>query len=192
MIHIISGTNRPNSRSLTLAKQVMAFHEKQFEDVRLVNLEELDMSSLNGEQYSKNKPEHIESLVEELTASQGFVIVCPEYNGSMPGILKYFIDHWRFPDTFEYRPVCFIGLGGRYGGLRPVEHLQQVFGYRNAFIFPERVFVANVWNHFDENGVTDETLVGLLKKQAEGFKSFVTAINNSGLDANTFLSNNLN
>ena len=47
----------------------------------------------------------------------------------------------KFPESFEKRPVCFTGLGaGIWGALRPVEQLQAIFGYRNAYLFPERVF----------------------------------------------------
>jgi len=108
-------------------------------------------------------------------------MIIPEYNGSMPGALKLFIDHWKFPDSFERRPVCFVGLGGRFGGLRPVEHMQQIFGYRNAFIFPDRVFLCNVWNLVENDKLMDETIDQLLNKQIKDFSRFVAALKNDGL-----------
>ena len=83
-------------------------------------------------------------LIDRIDRAEGLYLICPEYNGSYPGVIKTFIDYWSYPKSFEKRPVCFTGLGGVFGGLRPVEHLQQIFGYRNAFIFPERVFLQNV------------------------------------------------
>ncbi|MNL63043.1 NADPH-dependent FMN reductase [compost metagenome] len=106
----------------------------------------------------------------------------------MPGILKYFIDHMKFPESFEYRPVCFVGLGGLFGGLRPVEHLQQIFGYRNAFIFPERVFIMNAFKVISKEGeISDETVKTLLHKQAVGFQKFVHALASHKLDANAVI-----
>ena len=65
----------------------------------------------------------------------------------MPGALKLFIDLLPYPESFEGRPICYIGIAsGQFGALRPVEHLQQVFGYRNAYNFPKRVFVPAVHN----------------------------------------------
>ena len=48
--------------------------------------------------------------------------------------------------VFEHRAVSFVGLGGRWEDCDPIEHLQQVFGYRNSFQYPDRVFITNVWD----------------------------------------------
>jgi NAD(P)H-dependent FMN reductase len=57
--------------------------------------------------------------------------------------------------------------------MRPVEHLQQVFGYRNAFNFPKRIFVAKVHEFIDaEKGILDDDLVARLKNQAHSFVEF--------------------
>jgi hypothetical protein len=54
--------------------------------------------------------------------------------------------------------------------LRPVEHLQQVFGYRNAYNFPRRVFIPAVHEVADpENGITDQNIKNRLSEQAEQF-----------------------
>jgi NAD(P)H-dependent FMN reductase len=175
MIHIIVGTNRTGSNSLKIAK----IAEKRFAalgvETQLVELEKLPVQELTGDMYgAKEKyPKAILATIESLNESDGFYIVCPEYNGSMPGILKYFIDFWEYPKTFENRPVAFIGLGGRFGALRPIEHLQQVFGYRNAYIFPERVFVTNVWTGLGEDGLLDETLDKIWMNQIQRFSKFV-------------------
>jgi chromate reductase, NAD(P)H dehydrogenase (quinone) len=115
------------------------------------------------------------------------VFVVPEYNGSFPGVLKMFIDYWKYPETFEFRPVAFVGLGTRWGGLRPVEHLQQVFGYRNAFVFPHRVFVSNVHSALKDGKFIDPMINDLLKTQARDFVKFIHALKHQGLDANSKL-----
>jgi len=54
-----------------------------------------------------------------------------------------------------------------------VEQLQAIFGYRNAYVYPERVFLPQVYNLLDESGkIKDAELLGRLKKQAEGFVTF--------------------
>jgi chromate reductase, NAD(P)H dehydrogenase (quinone) len=175
MIHIIVGTNRPGSNSLKVAQ----IAKKRFTDLNvdttLIELEKLPVHQLTGDMYGKKElfPKEISAVIESLNHSNGLYIVCPEYNGSMPGILKYFLDFWEYPKTFENRPVAFVGLGGRFGGLRPVEHLQQIFGYRNAYIFPERIFITNVWNGLSPNGLLDETLDKLWMNQIQRFSKFV-------------------
>jgi NAD(P)H-dependent FMN reductase len=66
---------------------------------------------------------------------------------------------------------------GIWGAIRPVEQLQAIFGYRNAYIFPERVFLPGIHNLLDENGrLTDPELLGRLRKQVEGFVDFVECL----------------
>jgi len=107
--------------------------------------------------------------------SAGLHVVTPEYNGSVPGVLKYFIDMLKFPESFEHRPVCFTGLAaGMWGALRPIEQLQAIFGYRNAYLFPVRVFMPQIYNLLDEAGkIKDTELLARLKSQADGFVGFV-------------------
>src|SRR5262249_16899887 len=99
----------------------------------------------------------------------------------VPGVLKYFIDMLKFPESFERRPVCFVGLSaGIWGALRPVEQLQAIFGYRNAFIYPERVFVPQINSQLDENKrLKSAEILGRLKSQAEGFIKFVDCLQKS-------------
>lgn len=152
---------------------------------QLIDLNKVSFKELDGSQYSKNKPQSINEATEKLLQSQGYLIIAPEYNGSIPGVLKYFIDHWEYPKTFEYIPVAFIGLGGRFGGVRPVEHLQQVFAYRNGFIFPERVFIFNAWDVVKDGKVNDPVTEKLLEKQALDFSRFIDALLKAQLHAQT-------
>jgi chromate reductase, NAD(P)H dehydrogenase (quinone) len=103
------------------------------------------------------------------------VVVTPEYNGGVPGILKYFIDMLPFPKRFEHRPVYFVGLAaGIWGALRPVEQLQAIFRYRNAHIFPERVFMPGVGKLLNADGnFANPEMEKRLEKQAPGFIGFV-------------------
>jgi NAD(P)H-dependent FMN reductase len=81
----------------------------------------------------------------------------------------------KFPESFIRRPVCFVGLSaGIWGALRPIEQLQAIFGYRNAYIYPERVFLPGIGDLLDESGrLKDADLIERIKTQAEGFVDFV-------------------
>ena len=84
----------------------------------------------------------------------------------------------KFPESFEHRPVCFTGRAvGIWGALRPTEQLQAIFGYRNAFVFPERVFLPRINDLLDEAGrLKDPELLQRLQAQAEGFVDFVERV----------------
>lgn len=189
MKYIISGTNRPGSRTIVVCRIIQEIWAKLGEQVEIIDLCELELESVTGKDYgSENLPLKVKTAVEKIDNSDGLILVCPEYNGSMPGALKYFIDFWTYPRTFEARPVAFVGLGGRFGGLRPVEHLQGVFGYRNAYIFPIRVFLTDIFANLKDGSIQDARLFQLMEVQAQGFQKFARALASEGLDANSVLS----
>jgi len=174
MIVIISGTNRPGSNTRKVTAHVEATYKSLGVKTQLLDLANLPPEIFSPSAYGE-KPAAFTKFTDAILAADGLVIVTPEYNGSLPGILKYFIDMLPFPESFESRPVCFVGLAaGLWGALRPVEQLQAIFGYRNAFIFPERVFMPGIGKLLDESGnFTSPDLEKRLHAQAEGFTGFV-------------------
>jgi chromate reductase, NAD(P)H dehydrogenase (quinone) len=186
--YIISGTNRPNSRTRQVSNLIQKLYAEAGEKVEILDLVELPFQELTGQHYSgKGLHQSWSEAVAKVNASDGLIFVVPEYNGSIPGALKYFIDHWIFPDCFEARPVCFVGLGGLFGGLRPIEHLQQVMAYRNSFQFPSRVFLMNIFKILQDGDITDPVSKQLLKDQVIGFQKFVKALESQELHANAVL-----
>lgn len=186
MKYIISGTNRPGSRTLIVAQIIQSIWKNLGETVEIIDLCDIGLEDVTGHQYgSDTLPKRLHEVIERINSADGLIFVCPEYNGSVPGALKYFIDFWKYPDTFESRPVAFVGLGGRFGGLRPVEHLQGVFGYRNAFMYPVRVFLTDIWTNLKEGQITDARQLALMEVQAAGFQKFVRALKSEKLDANS-------
>lgn len=187
MIQIIVATNRKDSRSELVANNVKDKFKKLNVEAEVMNLSDISWDELNSNLYgADNVPASMKPLVQKINEADGLYVVCPEYNGSFPGAVKIFIDYWDYPKSLEKRPVCFTGLGGMFGGLRPVEHLQQVFGYRNAFIYPERIFMQNVWNILSSEGeIKDEAVEGLVKDQVEGFSKFVKGLKSVGIHCNS-------
>ena len=188
MKYIVSGTLRPGSRTFQLAEIVQQIYSDSNDEAEIIDLKTLQLNLLDGRQYGGVElPTPTAEAVHKVNTADGLIIISPEYNGSVPGALKHFIDHWKFPDSFESRPVCFIGLGGIFGGLRPIEHLQQIFSYRNAYMFPNRVFLMNAPKILVDGKIQDPNIEKLLRTQAEGFIKYVRALQNEKLDANSLL-----
>ena len=174
MITLVVGTNRPGSNTRKIAAHLEEIYAGLQVPLRVLDLAQLPPEIFSPASYAA-KPATFSKFTDAILAADGLVIVTPEYNGSVPGILKFFIDMLPFPESFEQRPVCFVGLaGGIWGALRPVEQLQLIFGYRNAYIYPERVFISQVGGLFDPSGRLNHLeIMGRLKSQAEGFTNFV-------------------
>jgi chromate reductase, NAD(P)H dehydrogenase (quinone) len=174
MLTLLVGTNRPASNTRKVAAEVEMIYRDLGVPLRVLDLAELPVEIFHASSYGE-KPASFRSFSEAVLAADGLVVVTPEYNGGIPGVLKYFIDMLKFPESFVHRPVCFVGVAaGAWGALRPIEQLQQIFGYRNAFLFPERVFLPGIHQLLDEAGrLTDAELVTRLRDQAKHFIEFV-------------------
>lgn len=177
MITLIAGTNRPGSNTRKVAGQLAEIYTELKVPLRVLDLAQMPPEIFSPSSYA-GKPAAFQPFADAILQSSGLHVVTPEYNGSLPGVLKYFIDMLKFPESFERRPVCFTGLAaGIWGALRPVEQLQAIFGYRNAYLYPERVFLPQVNNLLDANGrLKDTELLKRLKSQADGFVGFVESV----------------
>lgn len=182
MITLIAGTNRPGSNTRKVTAQIEAMYRQLGVPLRLVDLADLPPEIFSPSSYA-TKPNSFKPFTDAILESSGLVIVTPEYNGSVPGVLKYFIDMLPFPESFERRPVCFVGLAaGMWGALRPVEQLQMIFGYRNAYIYPERVFIPGIGSELDTTGkFKNPELVSRLENQTKGFVEFVEKLQGKSL-----------
>jgi len=176
-IFIISGTNRPNSNTLRVARVVQQHYASQNLPADLFDVTDLPPEVFSPTVYA-GKPAAFVDVQRRVFDSAGIHIVLPEYNGSFPGILKYFIDLLKFPESFDRKPVAFVGLAsGMFGALRAVEQLQMVFAYRNAHVYPDRVFIPAVRDKLDAQGLlTDNALDERLNRQVRGFAAFAGAL----------------
>jgi chromate reductase, NAD(P)H dehydrogenase (quinone) len=174
MIALLSGTNRPGSNTRKVVAHLQSVYRELKVVTQVVDLAHLPPAIFDPGSYAE-KPAAFKPFADTVLAAKGLVIVTPEYNGGVPGVLKYFIDMLKFPESFEAKPVCFVGLSaGRWGALRPVEQLQQIFGYRNAYLYPQRVFLPGIHGLLNEAGaITDAQIMERLAEQAGGFADFV-------------------
>ncbi len=175
-ILIISGTNRPNSNALRVSRVIDTHYRAAGAASEIFSLAELPPEMFDPRAYA-TKPPAVVAMQQRILDARGLHVVTPEYNGSFPGVLKYFIDMLKFPESFEHKPVAFTGeAAGLWGGLRPVEQLQQIFSYRNAYLYPDRVFIPGIGKVMNPDGnIIDTAINDRLAKQAAGFAKFSDA-----------------
>jgi chromate reductase len=133
----------------------------------------------NADVQGRGFPEPVNALGDAIRAADGVIIVTPEYNYSVPGVLKNAID-WvsRLPEQpFKNKPVALQSASqGVLGGARAQYHLRQMMVFLEAYVFnkPE-VFVAGAKGKFDEASgqLSDEPTRGMIKQQLAAFAQFV-------------------
>jgi chromate reductase len=173
MITVIAGTNRPHSNTVAVARLVRTTLVDRGEDVTLLDLAELPPEIFAGTSYAV-KPIAFAPFQEAILETRGILTVVPEYNGSFPGVLKYFIDMLRFPESLYEQPAAFVGISsGRWGAVRAVEQLEMIFQYRHAHLFGRRVFVPGVGNAIGPGGLpVDPEIAARLLSMVGDFAHF--------------------
>ena len=121
MIVVLAGTNRPNSNSRRVATLVDEMLRAAGAQTHLMSLADLPPEIFAPTSYAE-KPASFAPFQQAILEADGLFVVTPEYNGSFPGVLKYFIDMLKFPESLRGMPVALLGLAaGEWGALRSVE-----------------------------------------------------------------------
>lgn len=158
-ITIISGTNRPGSNTLKVAKLCQKILKSQGFETEFFSMENVPQTMAFTELYGKRSPEFETIISKYVDNSQKFLFICPEYNGSYPGILKTFLEAIH-PKFFNFKKAGLIGVSdGRAGNLRGIEQLSLVLNYLKMTVFYNKLPISSVTKHIDENGeiITEET-----------------------------------
>jgi len=181
MIAVISGTNRPDSVTSKISRVVGGLLQQGGEQAVILDLVELPQELFSPASYA-SKPPAFDVFQQAVLEAGGILTVTPEYNGSYPGALKYFIDMLRFPDSLADKPAAFVGLSsGRWGALRSVEQLEMVFHFRCAHLYGRRVFLPRVHHLLTEDGrVRDREISARLRDMVLGFAEFCRRISEAG------------
>jgi chromate reductase len=163
---IISGTNRKDSNSFKVAQQYQkALSEKNIPS-EIITLEDMDLS---GRTPSFEKIEN-----ELIIPSQKFIFISPEYNASIPGVLKTFLDLSDYKKAWWGKKALLVGISsGRSGNVRGMEHLTSILHYMKVTVHPNKLPISSVLNLLNgELVITDSETVKAINTQLDEFIKF--------------------
>jgi chromate reductase len=171
---VVVGTNRPRARSRLVAAQLVTLLARRGVPFWVLDLGKLDPSWLAPLSYER-RPDALAGIGEKLCCCRAIVLVSPEYNGGMPGVLKYFVDLLPHPETFGQKPVWLVGVAaGRFGGLRALSQLEDVLSGLGAYVFPRKLYLAHIRSLLSAGTqITQPGLCEEMEKQLDSFLSFV-------------------
>ena len=115
-------------------------------------------------------PEKVKEFKRKIKAADAILIVTPEYNYSVPGVLKNAIDWGSRPfgdNSFEGKPVAIMSAStGMLGGARAQYHLRQSLVFLNMYsVNKPEVFVTFAPQKFDDKGnLSDQKTKELIKE----------------------------
>ena len=130
--------------------------------IEIASLREIPLYDADVE--ARGMPAAVTDLSARVKSADALLIATPEYNFSIPGVLKNAIDWLSRPPldaVLMRKPVAIVGAGGRLGSARAQYHLRQVLGCLSMLPVPRpEVFVLSAWEKFDADGrLKDELAV---------------------------------
>jgi len=129
-------------------------------EISIADISQIPM--YNDDVRAAGEPAAVTALKAQVRAADAVLIVTPEYNFSIPGVLKNTLDWLSRPPEppFDGKTAAIMGASpGPVGTARVQYHMRQVMVFMNAFVVnkPE-VFISNCASKFNEQGeLTDET-----------------------------------
>lgn len=155
----ISGSLRKNSNNSGLLRAASELLPEG------MSLEIYDIAAIplyNNDLVAEGLPPSVQEFKTRIAAADALLIATPEYNYSIPGVLKNAIDWASRPpneSSFPGKPLAIMGAGGVMGTSRAQSHLRQIASGLNMLALnkPE-VMVQRAWEKFDQDGnLTDES-----------------------------------
>ena len=175
MITILIGTNRPRSRAGHVARLYGQLLTELNADFQYLDLAALPADFTVSALYNNaGKHPDFNDLATRLDGSDKLLIIVPEYNGSMPGVLKAFIDGLPYPGGLRNKKAALVGLSsGGQGGLLPMAHLTDVLMYLGTAVLPQRVRLPFIDKELTADGVMNNAfLLGVLREQVQALLDF--------------------
>lgn len=174
-IKIIVGSISETSNNMKIAQTLVERYKDKF-DISILDISEIPMYN---EDIELDPPKIVVDLKREAKESDGIIFVTPEYNHSIPGVLKNTLDWFsRVDRAIAGKPTMIIGASiGFLGTVRGQTHLRQVLnsGGISAINMPgNEVFIADVESKLGDDGkLTDKSTLEFLDMTIDNFIDWV-------------------
>ncbi len=152
-IAVIVGSLRKSSFNRQLARAVERLEHPELSLTQL----QIDDLPLYNQDDDDSQAESVKRLKREISSSHGLLFVTPEYNRSIPGVLKNAIDHASRPhgqNSWEGKPAGILGVSvGAVGTAAAQQHLRNILACLDVPTLAQpEVFIQLKDGLFDEKG----------------------------------------
>ena len=172
---VLVGSLRKESFTLKIANALARLAP----DTLTPNVVTLHDISFFNQDLEANPPADWVAFRDKLQKSNGVLFVTPEYNRSIPGVLKNAIDVGSRPygkSSFLGKPIGIVSNSpGPLGGANAAKHLQNILpGISGPILGQPEIYLNGVGDAFDDKGeLTKESLQKVLKQYIDAFAAFV-------------------
>jgi len=172
----IVGSIREESLNKQLALTIQERYQDKF------NMDILDIKPLPfyNQDEENNPPQSVLEFKKNVAEADAVLFITPEYNWSIPGVLKNAID-WmsRVDKVLAGKPVMLAGAaGGPMGTIRAQMHLRQILSGQQVNMMPpagNEILIGFANQKFNSGRLTDEATLTFLDGIIDKFVDFVAA-----------------
>lgn len=174
-VAVIVGSIRKDAFSLRTAKALAKLAPPSLK----LNIVTLNGLSFFNQDLEANPPADWVEFRDTIQKSDAVLFVTPEYNRSIPGVLKNAIDIASRPygkSSFLGRPIGLFGTSpGVHGGVSAVKHLQGILpGISGPIMQQPEAYAGGLGDAFDENGeLAKDSLKEFLTTYIQAFAAWV-------------------
>ena len=170
MLTILSATNRLNSQTVRFSKVYAQIASEEGISHTIETLTDFPDASM-GDFICRKGDNSFRTYAHKVFDSNAKVlIVVPEYNASIPGILKLVID-CADPEIFKNKRIALTGIAsGRGGNIRGLNHLTEIFHYLKAEVYSNKLPISMIRSLLDEEmNLRDEHTLKAMRQQLHSF-----------------------
>ncbi len=176
-IAVIVGSLRKESFNLKTAKALVALAPESL-SLEIINIADLPMFN---EDLEPNPPKEWVAFKEQISAMDGLLFLTPEYNRSVPAVLKNAIDVGSRPygkNSWDGKPAAIVSVStGNISGFGANHHLRQSLVFVNVHTMAQpEAYIGGAAALFDEKGkLTNDSTRKFLKSFMEAFEKWIKA-----------------
>ncbi len=176
-IGVIVGSLRKESYNLKVAKALIAIAPES------LSLELIDISNLQlfNEDLEATPPKEWVTFREQIIAMDGFLFLTPEYNRSVPAVLKNAIDVGSRPygqNSWDGKPAAIVSVSiGNISGFGANHHLRQSLVFVNVHTMAQpEAYIGGAGALFNEEGkLINDATSDFLKSFMSAFEKWIVA-----------------
>ncbi|MCT4781879.1 MULTISPECIES: NADPH-dependent FMN reductase [Exiguobacterium] len=169
----VSGSLRKASYNTALLHSIIELARDRFD----ITIHSIELPLYNDDLIDPDEPEAVAAFKRAVREADGFLVVTPEYNHSIPGVLKNAIDWLSLEpgSPLGGKPVMIAGASpGILGTARCQIHLRQVFATNKANVLPgNEIFITHCKEKIDADGLHDEKSIAQIQKVLSEYHNWI-------------------
>ncbi len=174
-IGIIAGSLRKKAYSRMMAAEMASMLKEQF-DISLTDISELPM--YNQDYDAEGSPASYEAFRHQVESMDGIIFITPEYNRSLPAVLKNALDVASRPwgqSKWGGKKAMVIGITpGTLGAAGAAFDLRKVLAFLNMDVMGQpEAYLSRADQMFDESGALNAESRAFVASLAESFAGFM-------------------